>query len=312
LNKDSRIISGMKIRIIAAALVAISILLGFFAFNQDKEATFPFKFGLDLVGGSHLVYSADTSELEWFEVEESMQALVTVLERRLNPNGTSEVQIRTEGASVFAQNSSEEERVIIEIPNVTDPDEAKSLIGQIPLLEFKFQKSQEEIEALVSSASASSTLEQLILSGVIDETDLYRDTGLTGRYVEQATVVRDQYTNQPVVSLDFDSEGGSLFGDLTEANVGEVMAIILDGVVISDPVIQTAIYGGTAQISGQFTPDEANELARNLNFGALPVPIELISTQTISQSLGDGVLEGGIKSALFGLMVVMVFLMLLR
>ena len=300
----------MKIRIVALALVAVSVLLALFAFNQDTEAQFPFKFGLDLVGGSHLVYSADTSELEWFEVDESMQALVTVLERRLNPNGTSEVQIRTEGASVFAENSSSEERVIIEIPNVTDPEEAKSLIGQIPLLEFKFQKSPEEIDALIESASGSSTIQELITSGVIDETDLYNDTGLTGRYVEQATVVRDQYTNQPVVSLQFNGEGGQLFADLTENNVGEIMAIILDGVVVSDPVIQTAIYGGTAQISGQFTIDEANELARNLNFGALPVPIELISTQTISQSLGDGVLTGGIKSAFFGLLVVMVFLIL--
>jgi len=301
----------MKIRLFAIAILIISILLSFFVLKNTEEGTYPFTFGLDLVGGSHLVYSADVSELESFEIEESMQALVNVLEKRLNPNGTSEVQVRTEGASIFAEGTNEQ-RVIIEIPNVTDPEEAKKLIGQIPLLEFKLALSQEELtELAASTAGGEATIQQLLLVGVITESDLFKDSGLTGRYVEKATVQQEQTSRQNVVSLNFNAEGGKLFGELTRNNIGEIMAIFLDGVLISDPVIQQAIFGGQAQITGNFTLDEAQELARNLNYGALPVPISLISTQTISESLGSDVLEGGIKAALFGLITVMVFLIII-
>lgn len=298
----------MNIRLFALAILVISVLLAFFVLDNSEESNYPFTFGLDLVGGSHLVYSADVSELESTEINESMQALVTVLERRLNPNGTSEVQVRTEGASIFAEGDNEQ-RVIIEIPNVTDPDEAKALIGEIPLLEFKFVKNQTEInEMLIEKGFEGQSIDELLLSGDITENDLVEETGLTGRYVEKATVQQEQTSRQNVVSLIFNREGGQLFGELTRNNIGEVMAIFLDGVVISDPVIQQAIFGGQAQITGSFTLEEAQELARNLNYGALPVPIELISTQTISESLGSDVLEGGIKAAVFGLMVVMIFL----
>jgi len=181
----------MKIRLISLAILVVAIALSFFALksntlNQEGVITdtYPFKFGLDLVGGSHLVYKADISELEASEVGESMKALQNVLEKRLNPVGTSEVQVRTESASVFAENSNNEQRVIIEIPNVTDPQEAKDLIGLIPLLEFKLQRPFDEVEAELAKAglSPTSTQEQIEASGVAQDI-FYQNTDLTGRYV---------------------------------------------------------------------------------------------------------------------------------
>ncbi len=309
----------MKIRIISVVILVLATALAFFVLQPNKinqegvvESTFPFKFGLDLVGGSYLVYKADISEVDSTEVDESMKALQNVLERRLNPVGTSEVQVRTESASVFAENSENEHRVIIEIPNVQDPQEAKDLIGLIPLLEFKLQRPFDEIEEALTAAglSSTSTQAQIEASGVSDDI-FYTNTELTGRYVEKASVAQDQITRQPVVLLNFSGEGKDLFADLTKENVGNVMAIILDGEVISAPVIRDVIYDGNVQISGQFNIEEAQELARNLNYGALPVPIELISTQTISESLGADVLATGIKAALFGIICVMIFLIVM-
>ncbi len=309
----------MKIRIISLVILLIASGLAFFVLQPNQvnqegvvESVFPFKFGLDLVGGSYLVYKADISELDPVEVPESMQALQNVLERRLNPVGTSEVQVRTESASVFAENSSDEHRVIIEIPNVTDPQEAKDLIGLIPLLEFKLQRDFADIDEALAQAglSSTSTPAQIEASGVSDDI-FYVPTELTGRYVEKASVAQDHITREPIVLLNFSGEGGRLFADMTKENVGNVMAIVLDGEVISAPVIRDVIYDGNVQISGQFTLEESQELARNLNYGALPVPIELISTQTISESLGANVLSSGIKAALFGVLCVMIFLIVM-
>ena len=306
----------MKIRLLSIVILLAAMMLAFFvaqpeSFDNEGASTsiFPFKFGLDLVGGSHLVYKADISELEPAEIPESMRALQNVLEKRLNPVGTSEVQVRTESASVFAENSENEQRVIIEIPNVTDPQEAKDLIGLIPLLEFKIQRPFDEAERILAEAglSATSTEAQIIASG-IEQDALYANTDLTGRYVEKASVAQDQLSGETVVVINFSGDGKDIFAELTKENVGNVMAIVLDGEVISAPVIRSIIYDGNVQISGAFEIEEAQELARNLNYGALPIPIELISTQTISESLGADVLSSSIKATIFGILCVMVFL----
>ncbi len=297
----------MKPRIISLIILVIATALAFFVFSPEKVnqegdslSKFPFKFGLDLVGGSHLVYKADITELEKTEVGESMQALRAVLERRLNPFGTSEVQVRIEGASVFAENSENEQRVLIELPGVTDPNEAKELIGLIPLLEFRLAISDEEYNQLTEGRDLTTNP---LLPG-----EVYKQTPLTGRFVEKATVGSDHLSGQTVVNLRFNGEGKDLFAELTRDNVGNVLAIFLDGEPISTPVIRQEIFDGNAQISGDFILEEAQELARNLNFGALPVPIEPISTQSISPSLGNDVLNASVKAAMFGLLCVMIFL----
>ena len=119
---------------------------------------------------------------------------------------------------------------------------------------------------------------------------VYVETGLTGRYLKRARLEfsgsqSGGLANEPLVMVDFNAEGKELFAELTRANVGAQLAIFLDNDLKSSPVIREAITGGTAVISGSFTPEEARELVRNLNIGALPVPISLASTQTVGATL---------------------------
>jgi len=115
---------------------------------------------------------------------------------------------------------------------------------------------------------------------------------------------------EPTVVLNFDSAGAKLFSDITTAHVGEQLAIFLDGNMLSAPVIQTAISDGTAVISGRFTPDEAKEMVKNLNLGALPVPIALASTQTIGAILGDEALHAGVVAGIVGFLILALFMIL--
>ncbi len=295
-----------QIRLGALTLLILGMFVGHFVYSSEttEDSRFPFKFGLDLSGGTHLVYRADTSEIDPFEIEGAMSALRDVIERRVNLFGVAEPLVQVEEGGAFAGQT--EQRLIVELPGVTDTAEAIELIGQTPLLEFK----------LVNPDFASSGLGEEETTSEESLADRYITTGLTGRYLERATLeFGGQHqggglSNEPIVVLQFNSEGGDLFEEITAANVGEILAIFLDGEAISTPVIRQAIAGGSATISGGFTPDEARLLVRNLNFGALPLPIELASTQTIGASLGEEALSKGINAGVIGLVLVAVFLLL--
>lgn len=138
----------------------------------------------------------------------------------------------------------------------------------------------------------------------------FESTGLTGQYLEGAQVAFDPNTNIPQVALQFNNEGKSLFKDITEANIGKRIAIYLDGQQITAPVVQDVIRNGEAVINGDFNLEEAKELARRLNSGALPVSISLISQQSVEASLGKISLEKSLKAGLFGLLAVAVFMVL--
>lgn len=140
--------------------------------------------------------------------------------------------------------------------------------------------------------------------------DPWENTELSGKHVKSASVAFDPNTNVPYVELNFNAEGGELFGTLTEDNVGEIIGIFLDGTPISTPVVQQAIYGGEATITGSFTIEEAKLLAQRLNAGALPVPIELLSEQTVGPTLGHLSFEQSIQAALIGLVLVALFMLL--
>jgi len=136
---------------------------------------------------------------------------------------------------------------------------------------------------------------------------------LDGQYIGSAAL---QFTNsgsgqisgQPIVALTLNPEGKDLFGKITKEHKGEVLAIFLDGVIISSPVIQDEITDGKAVISGGFTTEEAKSLVRDLNYGALPVPVELISTQTIGASLGENAKTAGVKAGIWGFALIVIFL----
>lgn len=277
-------------RLIAILLIIAAAGVGYFVYSSEQPgAKFPFKLGLDLNGGSHLVYQADVSSIESSDVSSSMEALRDTIEKRVNLFGVSEPLVQVESGGV---GSTVDHKLIVELPGVTDIDKAIELIGKTPLLEFKLA-----FEGTPEPGATTTPVR-------------FEDTGITGRLVKHAQVDFNQTTGEPGVLLDFNSEGKDLFAKVTRENVGRVLGIFLDGQPISIPVIREEINDGRASITGNFTPDEAKLLVRDLNYGALPVPIELISTQKVGASLGENALNGGVKAGWLSFIVIAAFLIL--
>jgi len=301
----------MKIRIIAIILILLGTLIGYFVYNSEinSDSKFPFKLGLDLAGGTHLVYSADVSKLESSEVSGSMDALRDVIERRTNLFGVSEPLVQVE-------KSGDTNRLIVELPGVTDINQAVTMIGETPMLEFKKEregtKTQDIIKAqqeLLQTMQGSGQTEIDPNSNPLAFLDPYEETGLTGSYLKKAQLIFNPTTGEPVVLLAFNSEGKKMFADITKNNINKILAIYLDGVAITTPVVRDEIKDGKAEISGGFTAEEAKTLVRDLNYGALPVPIELISTQSVGASLGEDVARKGVLAGIYGLLLVMLFML---
>ncbi len=244
------------------------------------------KLGLDLQGGVHLVYRADTSGLSADEVPDALAGVRDVIEKRVNSFGVSEPVVQTNRVG-------DEQRVIVELAGIHDSDQAIELIGETPQLDFRREVSEEEA---VQQYNLDDTSE---ITGPV-----FERTKLTGKYLKHSTVSFDQVTGTPQVNLEFNDEGKELFAELTKENLNKRIAIYLDGVPVSAPVVQSEITNGHAVISGGFTVQEAKDLAQSLNAGALPVPIELIGQQTVGPSLGQRSIEQSLAAALLGLMAV--------
>jgi preprotein translocase subunit SecD len=297
--------------ILSAVILVLGAGVAFFVIKSEpklnknfaKAGSFlkdhPFRLGLDLSGGTHLIYKADTSAVPAGQVGDSMDALRDVIERRINLFGVSEpvVQIQHGG---FVSGAGEE--LIVDLPGVTDVKQAIAMIGQTPLLVF-------ETEAPVAPQKITVGADGKVNLNVNPQSQ-YAPTQLTGRYLEKATLTFDT-NNAPTVSLQFNAAGTQLFDQITKDNVGKTVAIYLDGAPISAPVVREEIPNGQAVISGTFTPTEARTLVGRLNSGALPVPITLLSTQTIGAILGDNAINAGVKAAIIGFILVALFLILL-
>jgi len=279
-------------------------------FNKNFEnqsaffKKFPFRLGLDLSGGSHLIYKADVSAVSSSEIGNSMEALRDVIERRVNIFGVSEPLVQVKHGSVLSEG---EEQLIIDLPGVTDVKQAVAMIGQTPVLEFKTESPENSESTKQVEVDESGIVN---LKDAIDLLPKFVDTGLTGRYLERAVLEFDQNTREPKVSLQFDAEGTKLFAEITKNNIGKMVAIYLDGAPISTPVVREEIPNGQAVISGNFSPVEAKTLVGRLNSGALPVPIELLSTQTIGATLGESAVNAGVKAAIIGFIFITIFLIL--
>jgi protein-export membrane protein SecD len=270
--------------------------------NFEKEKTFfkhsAFRLGLDLSGGSHLIYKADVSAIPSGQVSESMDALRDVIERRVNIFGVSEPVVQVQGGGFI---SGGEQKLIVDLPGITDVEKATAMIGQTPLLEFKIEAPKGTPQKVTVDKDGKATL---------DIGSQFVATELTGRYLKKATLDFDSNTREPKVSLQFDDTGTKLFAKITKDNVGKVVAIYLDGAPISVPVVREEIPNGQAVISGNFTPTEAKLLVGRLNSGALPVPITLLSKQTIGAILGDNAVVAGVKAAIIGFLLVVLFLII--
>ncbi|MFA5937058.1 MAG: protein translocase subunit SecD [Candidatus Paceibacterota bacterium] len=284
--------------------------IGFFIFKSEPKLNpnfetqssffkkFPFVLGLDLSGGSHLIYKADISGVTAGEVSVSMDALRDVIERRVNLFGVSEPIVQVQNSSFI---SGGEEKLIVDLPGITDVEKATAMIGQTPLLEFKVEAPKDTPQNATVDKDGKVTL---------DTGPQFISTELTGRYLKKASLEFDQTTREPKVSLQFDETGTKLFAQITKDNVGKMVAIYLDGAPISTPVVNEEIPNGQAVISGSFTPAEGKLLVGRLNSGALPVPITLLSRQTIGATLGGDAVTAGVKAAIIGFLVVALFLIL--
>lgn len=277
----------LRTRIFAVILLLAGAGIGWVVTGLYGAPHIPFKYGLDLEGGTHLLYKADISGVTG-DVGDAMATLREVVERRVNLFGVSEPLVQVEKGGVGGN----EQRLIVELPGVTNISDAIKAIGQTPVLEFRLQQ-----------AIAGTT------------TVAYVPTGLTGGLLSRAQLQfangkTGSLSNEPIIQLTFNTQGAELFKKITSENVGKVLGIFLDGQPISTPVIQEAIPNGTATITGNFTPESARELVRNLNFGALPVPISIVSSQTIGPSLGATALEQSVMAGLWGFAFVGLFLLL--
>jgi len=181
-------------------------------------------------------------------------------------------------------------------------------------LDFREEKNQGETESILADQKQiAEKIEQGLSITPDEEKKIFEDpyfnpTVLTGRYLKGAQLQFDQQTYQSQVSLEFNDEGSKIFEELTRKNVNKRIAIYLDGMAISAPVVQEAISGGKAQITGDFSTEEARELVQRLNAGALPVPITLINQQTIGASLGQDSLAKSLKAGLWGFIAILLFI----
>lgn len=289
-------------------------------FTMPHFWNLPFSQGLDLRGGIHLVYEADLSGVAKNEYGEAMNGLRDVIERRVNLFGVREPQ-------VLAQESGGNYRLIVELAGIQDFNTAIQLIGQTPFLEFKEERlfsdtkrviqkiSQEELtDEQIRNVCASATPDLILaITRQTQEDPCFQSTApapLTGKYLKDASVQLDPNTSQSVVALRLDDTGAKLFEQITERNINKPLAIYLDGILRSAPTVQNKISGGNAQITG-INIQEAKQIARDLNAGALPVPITLISQQSIGASLGEESLRTSLRAGIFGAFAVIGFILIL-
>ena len=297
------IISTMKNSYLFIGIIIGSLLLFGFVYPQavNKGVDFvngktslglphvfnvPFRFGLDLLGGTHLLYQADLSAID--QKADAMDGVRDVIERRVNFFGVAEPLVQVSG----------NDRLVVELAGIKNVNQAIQLIGETPFLEFKEEKA--DTQAIIEAQQQGKRLDE----------EPFQSTGLNGRHLKRAQLSFDPQTYSPEISLELNEEGAKLFAQITKKNLNKVVAIYLDGIPISTPVVQSEIPDGKAVISGKFTPNEAKLLATRLNSGALPVPIKLISQQTIGASLGAQSLAKSLKAGVCGLILVAAFMVL--
>jgi preprotein translocase subunit SecD len=224
------------------------------------------------------------------------QALET-LRNRVDQFGVSEPTLQRQS----------DNRILIQLPGIKDPERAIALLGKTARLEFKMVAEQADLQAALAGNLPPGT--QLLYekrvdktTGAVTETPLVVEekTALTGDLLSDAQVRIDTRFNEPYVAIDFNSLGAKRFDQITAASVGRRMAIILDDTVYSAPVIRERISGGSAQISGSFNEQEATDLAIVLRAGSLPAPVKILENRTVGPSLGRDSINQGIMSVLIG------------
>ncbi len=274
--------------------------------------------GLDLRGGSSLLLELDVSKLSAKEpLNEAMARAVEIIRNRIDQYGLAETQITRQG----------DKWIMVQLPGVSNPQRAEELIGKTAMLEFRIvkndttaaEKALEKIETTEKPFDDNGVLIPEIAKLVPEGYQIMRnkDGGysvvtdnapVTGADLENARVVMMGENGYPEVSFSFNAEGSRKFGQLTGANIGKQLAIVLDNTVQSAPVVQSRITKD-GRISGTFTPEEARSLAIVLKAGALPAPVKVIEKKTIGPTLGEDSIKSGLSASLYALVVILLFML---
>ncbi|MFH0712243.1 MAG: protein translocase subunit SecD [Candidatus Jorgensenbacteria bacterium] len=268
------------------SLIVISVIAGLFAYEPlfKKWSGFrSWRLGLDLAGGSFLIYDIDLSGVSAADRDFVVKGLRDVVERRVNLFGVREPKVYTEESAGAT-------RLVVELAGIGDVSEAIDQIGETPFLEFR------EVAPAEGDYVA------------------FIPTELTGRYIKGAQLGLDQITREAQVYLEFNDEGAKIFEEVTGRNISKPLCIFLDGEIRSMeedcPIVQSQISGGKAQITGRFTVDEARAIVERFNAGALPAPIKLVNQQTIGADFGKDALTSSIVAGIVGTAAIILFMLL--
>jgi len=252
---------------------------GNFSFTRDMNL----KKGLDIQGGLQITLEADMTSIAPEDRPTALESAKTVISRRVDMYGVTESLVTTASAA-------DTYRIIVELPGVDNPQQALSLIGQTARLEFA--------SVIYETATDSAQRRPVDLS----------PTDLTGADLKMAAVTFETGDRKPGVSLEFKSEGKEKFAKITKEHLNEIVAILLDGQIVTSPTVQSVITDGKAVITGNFTRQEAKNLSIQLNAGALPVPVNVISQKNIAPSLGQDSITKSITAGSIGLLMVILFM----
>jgi len=283
-------------------LIFILILFGFALWsivpiNTKLLGSNGLTLGLDLKGGSQLLYRADLSKKDPSVTDaEAMASVIEKIQRRVNLYGAAEPVIQKQGT----------DRILVQLPGVEDISEAISLIGKTALLDFKEQKLDADGNPVLDDKGNWVFKDEPAKAEGRDG----KERELTGEYLKLAHRDVDPYKG-PVVVIEWDSEGGYLFEKITERSLYKPLAIFLDNEMISAPIVQSIIRAGTpGQIEGHFTIDEAENLAIQLNSGALDMPLAIIDQRDVDASLGTDSIRKSVLAAEIGVILLLLFMLL--
>ncbi len=310
--KQQRLLIGFIIALVVGAIALLNVI--------------PLQLGLDLKGGAQLTIQLKPTEEVQNISQEDLEAAKTVLENRVNGLGVAEPIVQTLG----------QDKIVVQLPGVTDPEQAERVLGGTAQLEFRQQrqgtegqlnaeftiKRQKDAELAILRQGEPTPEEveriaELTESLEVSNTailELFESVGLSGKNLKNARYGPTQGIEWEVI-IDFDNEGGKKFAELTKniAGTGRSIGIFLDDVLISAPVVgaqfaTTGITGGSAVITGNFTAETANELAVQLRGGSLPFPVEVVENRTVGATLGRDSIRSSIYAAVAGLVLVLIFM----
>jgi preprotein translocase subunit SecD len=264
-------------------------VISFNLFGLHIQKSFTTSLGLDLAGGSHVVLEANMKDIALNDRLTALESAKEIIDRRVNFFGVAEPIVQS-------AISDQTYRIIVELPGISQVDQAIALIGQTAQMDFREFSSEPKTAS--ESAFMIPTLENT------------KSVGITGRDLSRSALSFSQQTGEPEVAIEFTSAGTKKFADVTGRLIGKRLAIFLDEFPITAPTVQTAIADGKAVITGSFTRDGAKQLALQLNAGALPVPVTPVERRTVEATLGAQSVKQSIQAGFVGLSLVALFMIL--